>query len=211
MHADADEKIGGVVPPYFLSAGLVQELHSALTRGVAAEIAEPLVEFEARLLLEGPLQMSLRVPLSASLGQEFGGERWRGRREPPMRDRQCCRAQYPPRPPSRPPHDNRQSPSCVSRCRSIAQARPKGLVVLVHCCSGRIELAEQGWIPFDELHDHLDQSIDAFFLQVTTNTVKHAGAVQLAGGNVIRLLHGGHHVLAKAPILERPTGTFAVN
>src|SRR5450631_4541548 len=71
MHPDADEKIGGVVPPYFLSAGFVQELHSALTRRLAAEIAEPLVEFEARLLLESPLQMSLRVSLSASLGQEF--------------------------------------------------------------------------------------------------------------------------------------------
>jgi hypothetical protein len=71
MHADADEKIGGVVPPDFLSAGFVQELHSALTRRLAAEIAEPLVEFEARLLLESPLQMSLRVSLSASLGQEF--------------------------------------------------------------------------------------------------------------------------------------------
>jgi hypothetical protein len=81
----------------------------------------------------------------------------------------------------------------------------------MHCCSGRIELAEQGWIPFDELHDHLDQSIDTFLLQVTTNTVKHAGAAQLAAGNVIRRQRGGHHVLAKAPILEGPTGTFAVN
>jgi hypothetical protein len=79
------------------------------------------------------------------------------------------------------------------------------------CIVAAAELAEQGWIPFDELHDHLDQSIDTFLLQVTTNTVKHAGAVQLAAGNVIRRPRGGHYVLAKAPILERPTGTFAVN
>ncbi len=99
-------------------------------------------------------------------------------------------------------------------CRAVdhfAQPRPESLVVLVHRCRGRIELAEQGCIPFDELHDHLDESIDTFFLQVTTNTVKHAGAVQRAARNVIRRQRGGHHVLAKAPILERRTGTFAIN
>src|SRR5260221_10861244 len=76
MHADTDEKIGGVMPPYFLSASLpgFQGYHNALARGLAAEFAKPEVEFEARRLIEGPLQTSLRVPLSASLGREFGGE-----------------------------------------------------------------------------------------------------------------------------------------
>src|SRR6266849_1175702 len=76
VHPDTDEKIGGVMPPYFLSASLpgFQGSHNVLARGPAAEFAKPDVKFEARRPLERPLQTRLRVPLSASLGQEFGGE-----------------------------------------------------------------------------------------------------------------------------------------
>ncbi len=78
-------------------------------------------------------------------------------------------------------------------------------------CRGRIELAEQGWIALDQIQDHLDQNIDTFFLQVIPDTGKRARAVALAVREVIRRQSGGHHMLAKAKILERRAGTFAVN
>ena len=93
----------------------------------------------------------------------------------------------------------------------FAQPHAEGLLIFVRCCSDRIEFAEQGRIPLDQIHDHLDQHIFTLFLQMVADAGKRAGAVRLVGAQVVRRQRRGHHMLAEAPVLPGRTGALAVN
>lgn len=96
------------------------------------------------------------------------------------------------------------------------QARLDGLAVALDRRRGEVELAEQLRVMLGEIHDHVDQDIDALGLQMRPDPAEGADAIDLAvvrsvGQSFIGGERCRHHVLAEPPIRESGAGALSAD